>query len=417
MNENTKQKIIEARVYRKLYQGFFERKVNGVVVKTNRVDEISPNLQAVHTPYELCYDMVAKLCENSGSLAGKEILVFNLEFAEVLLYDEVGFGAEASRITFVTDCLEKFVFSTAGRYAGIKRVFKSFDDIKKLELNMKFDVVIMNPPYQQKSDVANTKTQSIWPLFVQLAFKIAKKDGYVCAVHPSSWRSPDGMFMAVKKLLTSKKMQYLEMHDIGTGLRTFGAKTNYDIYCVQNTENNVKTDIVFVDGTTSQYNISHLEFIPDSDFQEIIKLFAKDNEPKVTILADSKYHTQSRTQEGSLSKEQTEKFKFPCVYTTVKNGDVNFWWSSVNNGHFGIPKVIWSNGYSTVPIVDLHGDFGLTQFSYAIVDDPLVLPSIQKAMESERFKKIMRPNDDGCTHKYNRKVIALFRKDFWKDFI
>ena len=50
-----------------------------------------------------------KLSEYSGSLSGKTILIFNLEFAEVMLYDEVGFGVEASQITFVTDCEEKFL--------------------------------------------------------------------------------------------------------------------------------------------------------------------------------------------------------------------------------------------------------------------------------------------------------------------
>ena len=62
----------------------------------------------------------------------------------------------------------------------------------------------------------------------------------------------------------------------------------------------------------------------------------------------------------------------------------------------------------------------MTEFSYAIVDDMDKLPYIKKAMENPEFTKLMSFSD-GMTgvgmHKYNRQVISLFRKDFWKEFI
>jgi len=36
-------------------------------------------------------------------------------------------------------------------------------------------------------------------------------------------------------------------------------------------------------------------------------------------------------------------------------------------------KVIWANGAGG-PILDLKGEYGMTEFAYAIVDDPEVLP-------------------------------------------
>ena len=39
------------------------------------------------------------------------------------------------------------------------------------------------------------------------------------------------------------------------------------------------------------------------------------------------------------------------------------------DGHFDIPKVIWSNGLGTYPIIDEDGKYALTQFSYGIIDD------------------------------------------------
>jgi type II restriction/modification system DNA methylase subunit YeeA len=62
----------------------------------------------------------------------------------------------------------------------------------------------------------------------------------------------------------------------------------------------------------------------------------------------------------------------------------------------------------------------MTQWAYAIVDEIENLENIKKAMESEKFNKLMSLTD-GVTgvgrHRYNRKVISTFRKDFWKEFL
>lgn len=94
----------------------------------------------------------------------------------------------------------------------------------------------------------------------------------------------------------------------------------------------------------------------------------------------------------------------------------SFWYSSINKGHFGNKKVIWANGSSGV-IIDNNGEYGLTQFSRAIVDDVENLYNIKKALESEKFIKEVMLFKNGLGHKYNNKVISMLKKDFWKEFI
>lgn len=102
---------------------------------------------------------------------------------------------------------------------------------------------------------------------------------------------------------------------------------------------------------------------------------------------------------------------------TYKDGSINLWYSNTNkNGHYGIPKVIWSNGSASTPIVDENGDYALTEFAYAIIDEPKNLQFIQKAMLHPDFIKMMS-FADGLSHRYNQKIISLFRKDFWKEFL
>jgi site-specific DNA-methyltransferase (adenine-specific) len=52
--------------------------------------------------------------------------------------------------------------------------------------NVKFDVVIGNPPYQApvKSVCAS---HTLWDKFAVLSLEMSK--GYVCLVHPSGWRT------------------------------------------------------------------------------------------------------------------------------------------------------------------------------------------------------------------------------------
>ena len=67
-----------------------------------------------------------------------------------------------------------------------------------------------------------------------------------------------------------------------------------------------------------------------------------------------------------------------------------------------------------------NGKYGITEFSYAIIDDVENLEIIKKAMLNQEFLDLMSMTD-GVTgvgrHRYNRKAISTFRKDFWKEFL
>jgi hypothetical protein len=282
----------------------------------------------------------------------------------------------------------------------------------------KFDIIVMNPPYQVLQD-GNTKSQAIWNLFVKKTLEISLSvDGYLVAVHPSGWRNVDGMFKNIQMLLKSRQMLYLEIHNEKDGLKTFGAETRYDFYCVRNTENlgNFNTKIKSQDGSIERADLSKMEFMPNGMYDTFQKLIAKKNDVCVSIIGNSSYHTQ-RTEQ--MFKTQTGMFRYPCIYT-VKGGDVlTLWYSNINTkGHFGIPKFVWSNFRisSAGSYADKTGEYGLTQFSYAIVDDANVLDKIKQAFDTKAFRNLM----ECCSisdMKINSKVIATFRKDFWVDFL
>ena len=277
----------------------------------------------------------------------------------------------------------------------------------------KFDVVVGNPPYQTHTDGTS---RAIWPAFVQKAFELATPDGYVALIHPSGWRNVRGKYDIIKDLYTTKTLNYLSIHNVKDGQKTFGASTRYDVCIAQNTDSADKhlTTIRFEDNLVEKINLKKLPFIPNYDLKKIMKLVAKPGEVPVEVINDSAYHTQRIEW---VSKIKTAEFKYPIVWQVSKLiGPVLMWSSRNDRGHFGISKLIWSDSAASGFYVDADGKYGMNQFAYAIVDTPKNLPLIKKAFESEKFRNVML----GCSTDVkliNHKVIATFRKDFWKDFV
>jgi hypothetical protein len=279
----------------------------------------------------------------------------------------------------------------------------------------KFDIVVMNPPYNSPS-INKGSAHVLWDEFVMKALLTSlNTDAYLVAVHPDGWRSLGDAYIKVKNVLKSRQMLYLEVHSKKEGMKTFGASTSYDFYCVRNTENNgnFNTKIKCQDGTIERVDISKLEFIPNGMYDTFQKLIAKKGEEHVSLLRTCAYHTQKEY----VSKIQTEEFKYPCVYYTYKDGSMKLYYSSINTkGCYNIPKVIWSQGIS-MPIVDANGEYAMNEFAFAIVDDVQNLEKIKQAMLNPEFIKLMSLSDGVSGQRYNRKAIALFRKDFWIDYL
>jgi hypothetical protein len=77
-------------------------------------------------------------------------------------------------------------------------------------------------------------------------------------------------------------------------------------------------------------------------------------------------------------------------------------------------------------VLDLDGEYGMTQFAAGIIDKPENLVRIKKALESNEFRKL-KSDFRGLgksSEKYSIidglgnmwKFIKEFRKDFWKEF-
>ena len=275
----------------------------------------------------------------------------------------------------------------------------------------KFDVVLGNPPYQQK--VGPKKTETLWDKFVMKSLKLLNPSGYLVYVHPSGWRNIDGKFKKIQKDILTRNLQYLEIHNENDGLKTFSSETRYDWYVLKNEIVDLtNTTIKFQDGTTITINVNGLEFIPNGEYEKIMSMIAKNGEESVNVIHDYSLY---ETRKSWMSRTKTEECKYPCIYTVNSKNEPTYFYSSKQHGHFGISKFIWSNGRisSIGSYVDTNGDYGLTQFAYAIVDKPENLQKIKEVFDSKNFRNLMELCAVGQLT-VNHKVISTFKKDFWK---
>ena len=281
---------------------------------------------------------------------------------------------------------------------------------------MKFKNVLINPPYSIQ--VGSGKTQQVWGPLVIFTLKstLANKGNYE-AWHPLGWRNISGDYRGVWKEYQLRNVTDIEINDIIKGMEVFGEKTPYDRVLLTNEPYKGETNITFSDGTQKTMDISKMDFIPNCMVDEVMDNIAKPNEERMNILFDTaSHHTQSK----HMKLKQESPFTLPCVYSILLDGTINFWYSSESSHHFGIPKLILGNGANSTSTIDENGKYGVTQYSYGIIDKKENLPLIEKALHSEEFQKINQATKfyatGGNPLAYPR-VLSKFRKDFWKKYV
>ena len=376
-------------------------------------NQFKQKIGLVYVNFELANEIVDKI-PNKYNGENSTILVINaLSGTFPILLREKFPNARiicAEYFDYFTDHLTRLGFEVAKitEKKGELSLDKKYDGIKA-------DVVIGNPPYQTKNDEEHKKTTPIWHVFVKKSFESVKQDGYVALCHPSGWRNLGGKFEKTKNIITSNDLVYLETHNIEDGKKVFQAGTRYDCYVAKKAPYQGKTVLKDDDGIITQIDVRVLPFIPSSNVKEIAKLIAGPSDQKVNFIYSRSEYGTDYTNMADVKKGS---YTHPCIQNVNINDEAScVWYSDVRKGHFGIPKVIFGRFGSGI-VVDANGDFGMCQDTCAIADKPENLEKIKQAMQSSEFLELMRSADvGGLGTIFNRRVIAEFRSDFWKDFI
>lgn len=297
----------------------------------------------------------------------------------------------------------------------------NYNEGNTLELDIKdkwnldgFNAVIGNPPYNSSGNTGTGNT--IWQLFTKKALdEWLLRKGYLVFVHPSGWRKPCYQKSQLKGLFnlmtTDNYMMCLSIHGIKDGQRIFKCGTRYDFYVIQRTDKINKTIITDEVNNTCEILLSDYEWLPNRNIEKVLNLISNNKENNLRAFMDSSYHAIR----DYVSDTQDDTFKYPLVHSTPKSG-IRYKYSSRNDkGHFGIPKIIFGEAGINHVVLDIDGQYGMTQGAIGIVIDTKEEGEIiSKALMTDEFKDILNSCSWG-NFRIDWQLITFIRKDFWRE--
>ena len=288
------------------------------------------------------------------------------------------------------------------------------NDLEKY-FGTKFDYIIGNPPFQ---DSSGNKSNSLWPLFVKKSLKEwLNKDGFLTFIHPSKWRNyGNKLFELIKKYNLIK----LTIHSPEESKKIFNVSTRSEYYLLQKSNYNGKTTIIS-NNKKEVINLNEWSFLPNNNFKTIKKILAKREDEKQEIIhSESLYEIRKKW----MSKTKTDEFKYPVIYQIDNNNNPVLFYSKINNAkshsrvlssieHYGVKKVIFGNGSGI--LYDNNGEYAMSQWNMGIeINDQESANKLIKIIQSEKWKNIIIDSLQTGANKYNKHVLRLFKKDFWK---
>lgn len=297
---------------------------------------------------------------------------------------------------------------------------ENFSEIMKKWGVDKFDIVVGNPPYNndQKTDGKRGGGYILWDKFViKTLNSILKENGYLVFVHPTIWRKPQSdksTSKEVSELMMKKQIHYLECHDSNDGMKVFNAGTRYDFYVLENCKIYKETLINGEDRKDVLVNLKNYNFIPNYNLELFDRIISKDDEEKCPIIFNvSSYETRK----SWVSDEKTAEYRYTLVHSTPKKG-TRYMYSSINDkGHFGIPKVIFGESGIGDVIIDMKGEYGMTQGAMAIkvstLEEANNIKGVLLSTEFDNFlNTVMWSN-----FRIDWRLFSYLKRDFWKEFI
>lgn len=224
---------------------------------------------------------------------------------------------------------------------------------------MKFDVVLSNPPFQDRVRRKRTP-HKLWIEFTELALaRQLTPGGLLLQVSPASFSSPSNRVLALMRRHQTQIINF----DVAHHFPKVGS--SFAWYAIENRPSSSATKLV-AGGVVSEVTLDEgVLWLPTDLTAEGWSIHRKvmfETDEKLDVRHD--YVTGHNIRLGStLSKERTDVHVYPMFHTNRQ-----VWWSSVKQDWADQPKVMWTRSGYTRPFAD-HGTMGGTDMVYFVVCD------------------------------------------------
>ena len=343
------------------------------LLKMRKTHQDGKSLQTYYTPLSLVGEMLDRL----PKLSNKKVLVVGSSEIYFLLQHLVNEGHIVGLdLHFLTDMEE---------LRGVRNVIVTdFKNISNFKLNMRFDIVIGNPPFQDgdRKDKAN----KLWPFFVRFGDSVLEEEGFLCLIHPINWiiptadigKGPSG-FSILRDLFKKNQLIYANLDSDGIRSKYFpkiGSKFSY--YVMQKVEATTPTE--FQTATETFYvDLSSVESIPKVVTGAAFSILSKlRSVPSFSFLDQNHEIATDGKNKGNNStqgmKEPSTEFTFKNYHTPAGGG--TFRYSNRPHSKAHLPKVMISLSGKYIPTPD-EGEMGYTGMVLTyLTDNPKLVAEI-----------------------------------------
>ena len=310
----------------------------------------------IFTPSSLVEEI---LCHIPFLDNGKKILVmYTLEFALNLVYT---FKVDPKNIyVFVDHELKKKWAQKLG-----------VNIIETLEnLDMKFDCVLANPPYQ----AAKGESATIWDNFVIKGMELAKDGGMVSMIHPPAWRKPGHYLWKI--MTQDNQLVYVNINGEEKGNKIFNAGTRFDYYLIKKEKPTKETLVIDELGAETSIDLIGRECLPNFGISIWDKITGSADQK---LLANHSY--ECSTLKSNLAHAD-ENHPYPQLTAMSKTGVPRYVYSKTPHTDQYTKKVIFSDSRFLVPLFDVDAMLGASEHGIYI--------KVQNNKEGENLVKYLK---------------------------
>jgi 16S rRNA G966 N2-methylase RsmD len=240
------------------------------------------------------------------------------------IFEKMIFMVDTSRVN--CDLLKKL---------GFVNVYN--DDFLNLKLDMKFDVIVGNPPFQKSLKSGKKSVDTLWAKFIQKSFEIVEYNGTVSLICPDGWCSPtfdipSGEISIFRDYFKINNLKYVATNNkVKPYFKNIGTFFSYFV-CEKN---NYKNKTIFNDGFIDvEFDISSFDFIPKK-----IDSVSLSIHEKILNGGDKFIFERYRSKDGGMLDER--------------------------HPHFFTPKLKFSRGLAKFNVSGDNGTSGYDVFTYA----------------------------------------------------
>ena len=269
-------------------------------------------------------------------------------------------------------------------------------DYLNWETDIKFDIVIGNPPFNfngikkvptNSTNIAKT-TKTVWFQFIQKSINLLKNNGILCQLIPSIWLKPDSKI--TYSYMLKYKISYLNCFSNTESNKIFkGNAQTPTCYFVLEKKNNDGVISIFDKKENEYINYLLTKNIPIPVCNiKLINNLQKFNKSPIKVI---KTNLPSKKIELSINK--TEKHTYPNIKTRyLKNKELIIEYSNLPLIGYGKPKIVLANKMIGLPYLDISGEYGISnRDNYIIYKDSISdLEKIFKFLNTDIIQEVYK---------------------------